>query len=579
MSAQDFRSCLSGRREGEGGGVTSPPPPPPLSSTIDLTRSEAFPPNFTSRLGLFLVKMARSRSRLCCSLCLALLCVIAIVVTCIVVFTSTRCAEGEFKRGAVAADSGECSKIGRNILREGGSAVDGAIAALLCTSLVNPQSMGLGGGSIFSILDANGEVKVINSRETAPRAFKPDLLSECPKSFKFLTGTQWIGIPGEIRGYELAHRLYGKLPWGRLFHPTIELARKGFPVPPILAKYLHHPALKPLIEKSSLCEVFCNDNKTVLQLGDTLRYPKLAETMESIAKEGADAFYTGKIAEDLIDDVKSQGGTLSMDDLKSFQANKTDAWVIPLGDYKMYIPPPPAGGAILGFILNIMKGFNLTSSSLEGDEKALTLHRYIEACKFANGQKQNIRDPNFSSGKEALRLIDEDFADHIRGMISSNRTHNYQFYNVRPSTERLGTTHLSVVGEDGTAVAVTSTINHMFGSAIYSPKTGVILNNQLSDFCGQGDRIFAGEQPPSSMAPAILQSQSRKKTLVIGGSGGSLIPTGMAMWYCYYCYCYRYHCYCYCCYCLYCYCYCYHCYCYCYCYCCCCYCCYYCLCY
>ncbi|XP_035247681.1 glutathione hydrolase 5 proenzyme [Anguilla anguilla] len=475
--------------------------------------------------------MARTKhqSRRCCCLCLALLCVIAVVILCVVLFSKLRCSDGDFKHAAVAADSQMCSEVGRDMLQRGGSAVDGAIAALLCTTLVHPQSMGLGGGAIFTILDKNGKVKVINSRETVPKGFTPDLLRSCPKDFTSITGSKWIGIPGEIRGYEQAHRLYGKLPWAELFQPAIKLARDGFPLPPVLARYLHNPLIKKRVEASPLCEIFCNKNKTVLQMGETLRYPRLAETMATIAKHGADAFYTGKISQDLVKDVQDAGGTLSLEDLESYQARVTEPWTVPLGEYKLYIPPPPAGGAILGLVLNIMKGFNLSPSSVEGEQQVLTFHRFAEASKFARGQKKSVRDPNFSSGKEAPRLIEDDFADRIRSMIRSNASRDPAYYNFTLSVDRQGTTHLSVLAEDGTAVSVTSSINRIFGSAIYSPKTGVIFNDQLLDFCGIADRMTAGEQPPSSMAPSLLLSQSRGKTLVIGASGGSLITSAMAL--------------------------------------------------
>ncbi|KAG7476737.1 hypothetical protein MATL_G00086000 [Megalops atlanticus] len=471
--------------------------------------------------------MAKSKSRFCCFLCLALLCIISIVAVCIAIFANRRCSEGEFKRAAVAADSQMCSEIGRDMLLQGGSAADAAIAALLCTSLVNPQSMGMGGGAIFTILEKSGQAKVINARERVPKTHRPNLLKGCPENFQLVTGSQWIGIPGEIRAYELVHSRYGRLPWAKLFEPSIRLAQEGFPCPPVLSRYLQYPFIKPLVERSHLCEVFCNGNKTVLKTGEILKYPQLAETMETIAKEGADAFYKGKIARDLIQDVQAEGGTLAMEDLESFQAKVTDAWTVPLGDYTMYIPPPPAGGAILGFILNVMKGFNLTPSSIEDDKKVLTFHRYVEASKFANGQKHNIRDPSF--GRDVSWLIKDAFADHIRKMISSDATHEFSYYNVTPSPDHFGTTHVSVLAEDGTAVSVTSTINHIFGSMVYSPKTGIILNNELADFCGKAIPISAGDQPPSSMAPAVLLSPSREKTIVIGASGGSLITTAMAL--------------------------------------------------
>ncbi|KAL2099969.1 hypothetical protein ACEWY4_004363 [Coilia grayii] len=413
------------------------------------------------------------------------------------------------------------------MLKKGGSAVDAAIAALICTSLVNPQSMGLGGGSIFTIMDKAGNVTVISSRETVPKSSKADLPKTCARAL-IQHGPQWIGVPGELRGYHEAHRRYGKLSWAELFQPSIRLAREGFPFPPYLATFLRHPMMEPVIIKSPLCELFCHKDKTLLKAGETLRYPKLADTMETIAQEGANTFYTGTIAKKLIEDISKMGASLSLEDLKSFKVRETDALAVPMGEYTMYIPPPPAGGAILSFILNIMRGFHLSPASLSGDKAILTYQRLIEAFRFANGQRRSVRDPEFSD-IDVSHLEREDFAATIRSRISSNRTHDMSYYNVKPSSDRLGTTHVSVIAEDGTAVSVTSTINQMFGSGIYSSQTGIILNNELADFCGREDNISAGEQPPSSMAPVILRSESLDKTLVIGGSGGNLITPAMAM--------------------------------------------------
>ncbi|KAM3874296.1 glutathione hydrolase 5 proenzyme [Diretmus argenteus] len=468
-----------------------------------------------------------AHSKTCSIICTGagILCVFGLICWCIATFIIKGCSSSS---AAVSADSKLCSEIGRDMLQQGGSAVDGAIAALLCTSVVNPQSMGLGGGSIFTIKDGTGKVKVFSSRETVPQSFKTNLLNDCPTTFQLITGSQWIGVPGELRGYEEVHKQYGKLPWAKLFEPTIRLAREGFPLPPFLGHLLNFPLLRNLVKHSSLCQVFCNKNKTVLRKGDMLKFPKLAETMEIIAEEGADAFYTGKIGLDLIHDIKAAGGKMTMDDLKSYRVREEDAWTVRLGNHMLHIPPPPAGGALLAFILNLMKGFHLSANSIVGDQKIHTYQRYVEAAKFANGQRWNICDPAFNNRKSSAHLIDSNFTDRIRTMIFTNRTRRDSYYNVKPSIDHLGTTHVSVLAADGLAVSVTSTINHMFGSSIYSPRTGIILNNELADFCGRADRVRAGEQPPSSMSPAILETKSGG-ILVIGGSGGSMITTAMAM--------------------------------------------------
>ncbi|MBN3288668.1 GGT5 hydrolase, partial [Polyodon spathula] len=409
-----------------------------------------------------------------------------------------------------------------DMLYIGGSAVDGAIAALLCTSLMNPQSMGIGGGVIFTVYNADGTVKIINARETVPRNVKPDLLVECPETFQLMPGSQWMGVPGEIRGYAEAHRLYGKLPWRILFQPAIRLARQGFPIPIPLGLFLKH--LSSSIANSSLCAVFCDHKGEVLKAGQMVRYPKLADTLELIAEQGPDAFYKGSLVEAMVQDTKSQGGILTPEDFENFKAKIQDPLQVEMGGYLMYVPPLPAGGAVLSFILKVMEGFGLTPNSLKGENRTLTYHRIIEALKFGNGQK---RKTNWSA-KEVHNLVSEGFANNVRKLIDDHRTHPLQYYTLFPGRDSVGTTHVSVLAEDGSAVSVTSTINQIFGSMVYSPKTGVIFNNELADFCGKNISILPGEQPPSSVAPLVFVNKSRNSMLVIGGSGGSMITSSIA---------------------------------------------------
>uniref|UniRef100_A0A668U0N4 Gamma-glutamyltransferase 5a n=1 Tax=Oreochromis aureus TaxID=47969 RepID=A0A668U0N4_OREAU len=397
-------------------------------------------------------------------------------------------------------DSKLCSLIIIFKTLEGGSAVDAAIAALLCTSIINPQCAGIGGGVIFTVMDRSGKVKIINSRETVPSNVNSDLLTSCPKTTEW--SMKWIGVPGEIRGYEAAHRLYGKLPWADLFQPTIKLAREGFPIPYYQGQHI------PRIGNTSLRELYLDKNGNLLKTGDTVKFEKLADTLEMIANEGPDVFYKGTIAKNLISDIQD-AGIIRRDS----SSNVTDAWNISLGEYWI-------------LILNIMKGYKMNSEPKTTDEKILFYHRYIEALKFANGLKKHIRDPNFSSDKTAKNLTEDSFANHIRSLISSDKTHDPQYYGKNSYLDSIGTTHLSVLAADGSAVSVTSSINDEFGSNVLSSSTGIILNNQLNDFCGRADNIFHGERPPSNMAPSVLKSPS--KTLVIGGSGSEMIPPAVA---------------------------------------------------
>ncbi|TTQ39612.1 Glutathione hydrolase 5 proenzyme [Bagarius yarrelli] len=299
---------------------------------------------------------------------------------------------------------------------------------------------------------------------------------------------QWFGVPGELRGYERAHRLYGRLPWKHLFEPTIRLARDGVKISTILSQYLtvlkeqHTPlryhthththtynisfSLTLCLSLSysvclSLSRFFMNPDGTLMKEGDTVKFAKLAETLQKIADGGAAVFYSGDVAQALVKDVQEAGGSLTLEDLRLYNVTEPDAWSVSLDKYTMYFPPPPAGGALLSFILKVMEGYKLDPASEQDSENVQTYHRFVEACKFANGLKQLIEDPTFSSDKEVLALIKTPLADRVRAMISINITHDAQYYNMKPHADTQGTTHVSVLAEDGMAVSVTSTINHV----------------------------------------------------------------------------------------------------------------------
>uniref|UniRef100_A0A3Q3AFU2 Gamma-glutamyltransferase 5a n=1 Tax=Kryptolebias marmoratus TaxID=37003 RepID=A0A3Q3AFU2_KRYMA len=421
------------------------------------------------------------------------------------------------------ADCDQC-ELFRDILQQGGSAVDAAIAALLCTSVINPQSSGIGGGAIFTVMDSSGNVKIINSRETVPANVTYTVLDSNSKPCSNTRGNKWIGVPGEIRGYEAAHKLYGKLPWATLFQPTIKLAREGIKIPEVQA-VLHFSLFSLFV--CPFRKLFSDKKGNLLKIGGTVKFEKLADTLEIIANNGADSFYSGKIAEDLVHDVQQAGGILTLQDLAMYKVNVTDAWTVPLGEYQMYIPPPPAGGAVLSLVLNILKEYQMNSAPESSDEKTRFYHLYAEAFKFANRLKKHIRNPNFVSENVSITQCFKEraYINHDYN-IPLNPTDSQTDDDPSRSPVSGGTTHVSVLAEDGSAVSVTSSINNVFGSKIYSSQTGVILNDQLDDFCGRVNNISPGERPPSSFSPSVLKSKS--KTLVIGASGGDFIMTAMA---------------------------------------------------
>ncbi|XP_074777451.1 glutathione hydrolase 5 proenzyme isoform X2 [Athene noctua] len=418
-----------------------------------------------------------------------------------------------------------------DILKSGGTAVDAAIAGLICTSVMNPQSSGLGGGVVFTIYNAStGTVEVINARETVPRVFPHNLLSGC--SAPFLIGSRWIGVPGELRGYEEAHKRYGRLPWKALFEPTIKLLSEPLVISPVMDKMIRHPAFSG--PGKSLCPLIC-DGQRFLKHGETFRWPALQQTLRAVAENGAAAFYEGQIGKALVDDIKKAGSSISLEDLQAYKAEVSSALNITLNNHTtVFSPGPPMGGAVLMFILRILEEYKLHEASLAtSEEKVETYHRIAEALKFGNMLKPHMSDPAFSEAQVAVgTILSDEIAELVRSRIDTRGDHPLNHYNLFESLynryKSKGTSHISVLAADGSAVSATSTINYPFGSFVYSNQTGIILNNELADFCIANRSIKPGEKPPSAMVPSILISKTGDM-LVIGGAGGAWIISATTM--------------------------------------------------
>ncbi|NXR71258.1 GGT5 hydrolase, partial [Pycnonotus jocosus] len=500
---------------------------------------------------------AMSTGKICC-LVLLTLGVLTVAVTLVVVLTQPRCGAQQYLHGAVAADTESCSLIGRNILKSGGTAVDAAIAGLICTSVMNPQSSGLGGGVVFTIYNAStGAVEVINARETVPQMFPHDLLSGCRAGFSI--GPRWIGVPGELRGYEEAHRRHGRLPWKALFEPTIKLLSEPLVISPVLDKILHHPNFAT--PGKSLCPLLCRDQR-FLKGGETFQWRALQQTLQAVAEHGAAAFYEGEIGRALVEDARRAGSTLSLEDLRAYKAEVSSALNITLNNHiKVFAPGPPMGGAVLMFILKVLEEFKFNKASLETPEKKVETYHYIaEALKFGNMLRPQMSDPAFSEAPVSVgTLLSEQFTEFARQRIDAHGNHTLSHYNLLESLyndkyQSRGTSHISVLAADGSAVSATSTINYPFGSFVYSNQTGIILNNELADFCvetiatgsikpdecvsllsslkpyGKNNISVSalGQKPPSAMVPSILISKSGDM-LVTGGAGGGWIISATTM--------------------------------------------------
>ncbi|KAJ4842111.1 gamma-glutamyltransferase [Turnera subulata] len=433
--------------------------------------------------------------------------------------------------GVVATDDRRCSRIGMNILREGGNAVDAAVGAALCLGVVSPASSGIGGGAFMLIRQANGEAQAFDMRETAPMRASKDMYAG--NATLKSSGPLSIGVPGELAGLHKAWEQHGRLSWKRLVRPAERLARRGFKISP----YLHMQMLKTqsgILADEGLRHIFASDG-TLLQPGDTCYNKKLADTLRKISKYGVKAFYNGSIAHNLVGDVQKHGGILTVEDLRRYQVKIREPISSKVLGYKILgMPPPSSGGTSMILTLNI-----LTQYGVQGISGPIGIHRLIEALKHALAVRMNLGDPDFLNVSGVVSdMLSPTFAEELRKTIDDNMTFDPGHYGGRWNqiTDH-GTSHVSIVDMDRNAVSMTNTVNGYFGAQILSPSTGILLNNEMDDFSmptnstgnvpppAPPNFVSPGKRPLSSMSPTIVLKDEQLKA-VVGASGGGMIIAG-----------------------------------------------------
>lgn len=462
------------------------------------------------------------------------------------------------RRHMIAAAHPLAVQAGLQMLRDGGSAVDAAIAAQLVLGLVEPQSSGLGGG-LFLVHHDGRRVQAYDGRETAPAAAAPGLFLREGRPMGFaeaLVGGRSVGVPGVLRALELAHRQHGRLPWAYLFEPAIGLADRGVPVGPRLAKLLREPMAQRLREDPQAAALFFDAAGEPLRAGATYRNPALAGLMRSVAQRGADAFYRGEVAREIAARVRGHAvnpGLLDEADLAGYRAIERTPLCFAYRRWRLCgMPPPSAGTLAVGQILGLLEARELAALNpvaapwgLEASPEAV--HLISEAGRLAFADRDRyVADPAFVPlpGRGAVELLDPDYLRERATLIGPRSMGRATAGELRgapvsladdASPELPSTTQLVVVDGLGNSLSMTSTIENGFGAQIMV--RGLLLNNQLTDFSfvpavdgvPVANRVQGGKRPRSAMAPLLVfERESGRVVMALGSPGGPAIINHVA---------------------------------------------------
>lgn len=444
------------------------------------------------------------------------------------------------KHGMVSSEDETATRVGVEVLKNGGNAVDAAVAVGFALAVTYPKAGNIGGGGFMLLRTKDGKTTAIDFREIAPaKAYRDMFLNGQGEADAKLSLTSHLasGVPGTVAGFALAQEKYGTLPLSEVLKPAIKLAEDGIIVNDKLAHDLAVYGKEVMLDHPTSKAIFFKPDGSFWQSGERLYQKNLANSLKMIAKDGPDAFYKGEIAKQIAQQMAQNGGLISLEDLASYKVVERQPIA---GNYKGYqiysMPPPSSGGIHIVQILNILENFDLRS---EAQNSAAAIHLTAQAMKYAYADRSEyLGDPDFVD-VPVKALISKEYAKDLAGQIDVNKD--------RPSTsikpgvlapyESDQTTHFSVVDKDGNAVAVTYTLNTNFGNGIVAGNTGILLNNQMDDFSakpgtpnvygligGEANAVGPRKRPLSSMSPTIVLKDD-KPLLVTGSPGGSRIIT------------------------------------------------------
>jgi gamma-glutamyltranspeptidase/glutathione hydrolase len=440
------------------------------------------------------------------------------------------------KHGMVVSSHYLASEVGVKILKNGGNAVDAAVATGLALAVVHPWAGNIGGGGFMIVYTKDGKVTAFDFREKAPAAAHARMYLDANGNYiEDLNheGYLAVGVPGTVAGFDLALKRFGTKSWKELTAPAVELAEKGFRLSWGMVDEFED--LQDDFKKyPASAKVFLKKDNLLYQADDLWKQPDLAKTLKRIQKLGKDGFYRGETARLIAADMKKNGGLITEADLAAYEVKDRQPLHGTYRGYDVYsMCPPSSGGAALIEMLNILEGFDLKSY---GHNSAMYLHLLSEAMRRAFADRARyLGDPDFNSDLPIQRLTSKEYADELRRTISLNRATQSNPIMFNDAPESSETTHYSVVDAEGNAVVVTYTLEDGYGSRIVAEGLGFLYNNEMGDFNPQPGRtdstgmigtaanvVAPGKRMLSSMTPTIV-AKDGQPLLLIGSPGGRTI--------------------------------------------------------